>query len=101
MPNYSVFKVPVAGLYEFILNISLTSATNYVNCHLWKNSTMMYTTAIEKTSYFAGGAMVAKMYMTPADTAFFSVLVNNTCTTASLLLNYDVAHWCSVRMVEA
>jgi hypothetical protein len=91
----------VAGLYEFVLNATTTSASNYMNLHLWKNGTMMFTTAIAKPSYFAGGAMVAKMYMTPSDSAFFTVLIGGSnTTTANLLLNYDVAHWCSIRMVE-
>ena len=62
----------------------------------------MFSTAYAKASYYTGGVMVAKMYTTPADTALFSVLVNwSNSTTADLLLNYDIAHWCSIRMVEA
>jgi hypothetical protein len=101
MPNYSVFKVPIAGLYEFILNCTMTSASTYINLHLWKNDKVAFTTAYAKPSYFSGGVMVAKMFMTPTDTAFFSVLIGvSNSTTATKLLNYDIAHWCSIRMVE-
>ena len=57
-----------------------------------EKSNVMFTTAYAKPNYFTGGQMVAKMYMTPADTAFFGVLVNVGCTIACVLLNYDVAH---------
>ena len=96
-----VFKFPKAGLYEFILNCTMTSASNYINLHLWKNDKVAFTTAYAKPSYFSGGVMVAKMFMTPTDTAFFSVLIGgSSSTTANILLNYDIAHWCSIRMVE-
>jgi len=96
-----VFKVPSAGLYEFILNCTMASASTYINLHLCKNDKVAFTTAYAKPSYFYGGVMVAKMCMTPTDTAFFSVLVGGSnSNTANILLNYDIAHWGSIRMVE-
>jgi uncharacterized protein (DUF4213/DUF364 family) len=39
--------------------------------------------------------------MRTTDTAFFSVLIGGSnATTANILINYDIAHWCSVRIIE-
>jgi hypothetical protein len=101
MPSYSVFSLPVDGLYEFVLNACFTSAATYCNLHLWKNDKVIATTAYAKASYFAGGVLTCKTYMRTTDTAFFSVLIGGaSATTANILLNYDIAHWCSVRMIE-
>ena len=63
MPSYSVFSVPVDGLYEFVLNACFTSASNHCNLHLWKNDRVIATTAYAKASYFAGGVLTCKTYM--------------------------------------
>ena len=83
MPNYSVFRVPVAGLYEFTLNACITSAANYINLHLWKNDQVKFTTAYAKAGYFSGSTMIAKMYVTPTDTAFFSVIIGGSNSTTA------------------
>jgi hypothetical protein len=100
MPAYSVFRVPVAGVYEFTLNATFTAPiTNFV-ASLWKNNKVQFTTTYSKSG-FTGGVMIAKTHMETTDTAFFSVQVaGSTGTTAGNLLTHHVSHWCSVRLIE-
>ena len=99
--NVQYSKVPVDGLYEFVLNACFTSASTYCNLHLWRNNKVVATTAYAKASHFSGGVLTAKIYMRTTDTAFFYVLIGGSnATTANILLNFDIGHWCSVRLIE-
>ena len=100
MPAYSVFRVPVAGVYEFTLNACFTAPITNFATSLWKNNKVQFTTSYSKSG-FTGGVMIAKTYMETTDTAFFSVQTGgSTGTTAGQLLNHHISHWWSVRLIK-
>jgi len=65
-----------------------------------ENGVNQLTTA-GKPSFWTGGIVQLQVYMTPADSAFWSILVNANVNTADSLLDYDSPTWCSIRMLEA
>jgi hypothetical protein len=100
VPNYNVFTFPVAGLYEFTLSLTVNTAPNYVNISLIKNFQYYLTNACGKPNYWSGEVFTCVAYMTPMDTAFFSVFPNAGTTTGTDLLTGITAHWCHVRLLD-
>ena len=65
-PNYAVFRVPVAGLYEFKLSCNIGAGAGYVDVSLMKNRHFL-TTAYDKEGTWTGGVFTCETFMNTAD----------------------------------